>query len=586
MIYRSHNCGELRAENIGERVLLAGWIARVRDLGGLLFLTLRDRYGRTQIFVDIDGDLTERAKKLHFEDVLQINGIVRARPDGMINPEMPTGEIEVVADELTILNTSITLPILVEDEEEPSEELRLRYRYLDLRKERMQTNLRLRHKALQSVRRFHDEAGFTEIETPFLIRSTPEGARDFIVPSRLHPASCYALPQSPQLYKQALMIGGVDRYFQIARCFRDEDMRRDRQPEFTQIDLEMSFVDEETIFPFVENMMTRLVKDTDGSSIQTPFPQMKYSEAISQYGSDAPDTRFELLIQRADDVFKESGFKAFEGILADSGAVYCICAPGKGSLSRKERSKLEDLAKEEGLAGLMSVPFNNGEFSGILAKLFSVDRQQDIANLLSANEGDLLMFAAGKPLATLESLGRVRRRLALEWDLIDDSKLDFVWVTDAPLFEQIDEGEGITAVHHPFTMPAEDDIDKLDSDPLNVKSRAYDLVLNGVEVATGSVRIHDQSLQERIFRIIGIDKAEAHRRFGFLLEALSYGAPPHAGIALGFDRLVMLIARESSIKDVIAFPKTNIASSPMDGSPAEMESDQLLELGLQLRPER
>jgi len=580
--YRTHTCGELNAAHSGGNVSLAGWVARVRDLGGLIFIDLRDRYGKTQVVFDQSEETAAKARGLHSEDVVQIKGTVRPRPEDMINRSMKTGEIEVSASSIDVLSKSDPVPTGVEDPEEPSDELRLRYRYLDLRRRRMSKNLLLRHKALQSVRRFHDECGFIEIETPFLIRSTPEGARDYIVPSRIHVGSGYSLPQSPQLYKQALMIGGIDRYFQLARCFRDEDLRRDRQPEFTQIDVEMSFVEEEEVFTHTEAMMQRLVKDTIGAHIDPGFPRIEYAQALASYGSDAPDMRYDLLMRRCDDFFRDSGFRAFENVLGQGGGVFGICAEGKGDLSRSERDRLEGIARAEGLAGLLSSPLREEGLSGVPAKFLSADRQRDLCRHMGAGTGDLLLFAAGPAATTQAALGRLRRLLAERWKLTDERALKFCWVVNPPLFEPDEEGGGLTAVHHPFTSPATADIGRLETEPLTVQARAYDLVLNGVEIATGSIRIHDSEIQRKVFRVIGIDGAEATERFGFLLEALRFGAPPHGGIALGFDRLVMLLAGERSIRDVIAFPKTNVASSLMDGAPSAMSNDQLAELGLKL----
>jgi aspartyl-tRNA synthetase len=582
MALRTNTCGELNTKNAGQTVKLAGWVSRSRDLGGLFFFDLRDRYGKTQIVFDKSEDLSEQARSLHAEDVVLIDGAVRNRPDGMINRQMATGEIEVTADKITVLSKAAMLPLSVEDDQEPNEELKLRYRCLDLRRPRMIRNLEIRHKALQSVRHFHDERGFIEVGTPFLIRSTPEGARDFIVPSRIHRGSFYSLPQSPQLYKQVLMVGGIDKYFQLAACFRDEDLRKDRQPEFTQIDVEMSFIEENDVYELGEAMMKRLVKDTLGLEIEANFPKIDYFDAINQYGSDAPDIRYDLRIRRADENFKDSGFKAFESVMDNNGGVFGILAQSKGNLSRKEREKLEEAAREHGLAGLLTVPFSEDGLKGIIGKLFSTEKQTELCDFMNAGSGDLLMFAAGPVNETLTALGRLRRHLAQIWDLIPDNELKFCWVVNPPLFEPDQETGGLTPVHHAFTAPIDNDIEKLTTEPEKVICRAYDLVLNGVEMGSGSIRIHDPEIQRKVFEAMNITRDEAKKRFGFLLEALSFGAPPHGGIALGFDRLVMMLARESSIRDIIAFPKTNVASSLMDGAPSAIDDAQLDELGLKI----
>ena len=586
MKYRTHTCGELTGKDIDKEVVLSGWVARVRDLGGLLFFDMRDRYGKTQVVTDQDSPLAKKVLDLHMEDVIRVTGKVRSRPDGMSNESMITGEIEIDLASIKWLSKSASLPILVEDEEEPGEELRLRYRYLDLRRKRMQHNIMLRHKALQSVRNYHDEIGFYEIETPTLIRSTPEGARDFVVPSRIHQGKCYALPQSPQLYKQTLMIGGFDRYYQIVRCFRDEDLRSDRQPEFTQIDLEMSFVTEEDIFRHTEGMMTRLVKDVLDREVLHGFPQITYENAIQQYGSDAPDLRYDLRIKQVNELFNDSGFKAFDSVVTKGGSVLGIRAEGKGSLSRKQRDELEKLGRAEGLAGLLQLPVTEANFTGIIGKLFSDERQTKLKETFDAEPGDLIMMAAGDTDETLDILGRLRRLLAKRWDLVDPDELRFCWVINPPMFEKLPDSDVLTAVHHPFTSPFPEDEELLQTNPLKVRSRAYDLVLNGVELGSGSIRIHDPKLQERVFDAIGIDKEEAHRRFGFLLEALKYGTPPHGGIALGFDRIIMLLAGGNSIKDMIAFPKTNTAASLMDGAPTEIDDLQWSELGLSVKTKK
>lgn len=582
-VYRTHTCGQLRGENEGQEVTLAGWVSRVRDLGGLVFMDLRDRYGKTQICAEGTTEIAKVIRSLGIEDVVQVHGCVRKRPERMVNKAIATGEIEVEAQKIVVLSSSSPLPFGIEDEEEPGEELRLRFRYLDLRRFRMQRNLELRHRLLQTTRQFFTTKGFWEVETPFLIRSTPEGARDYLVPSRLHRGKWYALPQSPQLYKQTLMIGGIDRYFQIVRCFRDEDLRRDRQPEFTQIDVEMSFVGQEDVISVVEQLMVSLVETIYGTKVTTPFPRMTYEEAVTKFGTDAPDLRYDMKIVNIDEVFQGGGLRSFEDVLAQGGKIYGLKVEGKSSLSRRERQLIEEEAHQEGLAGLIFTTWREGRWEGVIGKVLDLNRSIKLKEVTGIQEGDALFLSGGESNETLAALGRLRRKWADRWRLVDNEQLSFCWVIEPPLFEIDKETKRLVSVHHPFTAPLEEDIEHLEIDPLKVRARAYDLVLNGAEIGSGSIRIHNPRLQLQLLRLLGWDENEAKRRFGFLLEAFSYGAPPHGGIALGFDRIVMLLARELSIREVIAFPKTNIAVSLMDGAPAEIDPQQWEELGLKMK---
>jgi len=582
---RTHTCGELRASDVGKSVTLNGWVDRRRDLGGLIFIDLRDRYGKTQVvFSPQHNDQAYQiAKELKSEFVISVTGKVERRPKGAENPSLPTGEIDVLADEVQILSKSETPPFLIEDDINVSEELRLKYRYLDLRRPIMQLNLITRHRMAQVVRRYFDENGFIEIETSFLVKSTPEGARDFLVPSRLHPGKFYALPQSPQLYKQILMVAGFDRYFQIVRCFRDEDLRADRQPEFTQIDVEMSFVTEEDVFNIVEGLIFRLMKEIKGIEIQLPFPRIPYVEAIEKYGTDKPDLRFDLEIVNATDIFKTTEFKVFREAIENGGVICGLNLPGCANFSRKQIDELANFVKDLGAGGLVHFKVENGEVESPVAKYFTKISLQKLKERMNSRDGDLMILISDQSQKVYSILGSLRLEMGRRLNLIDEEQFKFAWIVDFPLLEWDEEENRWVSVHHPFTSPKLEDLHLLDSDPGKVRARAYDLVLNGNEIAGGSIRIHDAELQRKIFKLLGITDEEARKKFGFLLEAFKYGAPPHGGIAFGFDRLVMLFTGMKSIRDVIAFPKTSSALSLMDEAPSEVDPKQLDELHIQVK---
>ena len=570
-------CGTLRVGDEGRRVTLAGWVHRVRDLGGITFVDLRDGTGLVQlVFRDIPG-----AHDLSLEDVIRVVGTVRRRESP--NPKLPTGEIEVVVDELEVLSVSKPLPFPVDtDEPRASEETRLRYRFLDLRRPRMQRNLRLRHKVSLAIRNYLSERGFIEVETPYLTRSTPEGARDFLVPSRLEPGKFYALPQSPQLFKQTLVISGVERYFQIVRCFRDEDLRADRQPEFTQLDLEMGFLeDPEELFELIEGLVVHVFREAIGAELDPPFPRIPYAEAVLRYGTDKPDLRFGMEIADVTPLFRGCGFKVFADAVERGEVVRALPVPGAAGKSRSELKRLEERAKGLGLGGLIWARFASGQVSSPIAKFVGEELLRRAAAEAGVGDGDLLLLAAGPADTVAEALGVLRAELARELELIPEGSWALCWIVDFPLFK-LDEGGRIASEHHPFTSPHPDDIPLLESDPLKVRARSYDLVINGVEIASGSIRIHRRDLQERIFALLGLSEAEAREKFGFLLRALEYGAPPHGGIAFGLDRLVMMLAGESSIREVIAFPKTATGSCPLTGAPAQVTEEQLRELHLRV----
>ncbi|MGB9773071.1 MAG: aspartate--tRNA ligase [Bacteroidota bacterium] len=581
---RTVTCGELRIVHVGSIVTLNGWVDRRRDLGGLIFIDLRDRYGKTQVVFQPQShpDASEVARELRSEYVLSVTGEVRRRPEGTVNPKLQTGEIEVVASEVQILSKAETPPFPVEDQVDVSEETRLRYRYIDLRRPLMQRNLLTRHRMYQITRRYFDELGFVEIETPVLMKSTPEGARDYLVPSRIHPGKFYALPQSPQTYKQILMVAGFDRYFQIVKCFRDEDLRADRQPEFTQIDVEMSFIDESDVMSVVEGLMVCLFKEIKGIDIAAPFPRLTYTEAIQRYGTDKPDLRFGMTIQELSSILGGKGFKLFDELISNGGIVAGISIPRAARFSRKQLEGIAETAQKLGASGLVFIKVLDGSIESPIEKYVGSEVLRKVARAMNAESGSLIVLTADAPQRAYPILGNLRMEVARQFDLIPEDKYAFAWVTEFPLLEYSEEEGRYVSMHHPFTAPKPEDADKLESDPLHVKARAYDLILNGNEIAGGSIRIQTPELQTRIFRLLGITDEEARKKFGFLLDAFRYGAPPHGGIAFGFDRIAMILTGQKSIRDVIAFPKTSSAVSLMDDSPSEVTPEQLAELHIKL----
>ena len=582
---RTHTCGELTAEHIGEEIVLNGWIGPRRDLGGVIFIDLRDRYGVTQIiFTETDANFHEKAEKLRAEYVVGIKGKVIARGKENININLGTGEIEIEVTELEIYSKAATPPFEIKDGITTNEETRLRYRYLDLRRPEMQEKLMLRSKTYQAVRAFYHRHNFAEVETPVLMKSTPEGARDYLVPSRVNPGKFFALPQSPQTYKQLLMVSGYDRYFQITKCFRDEDLRADRQPEFTQIDVEMSFVDEDTIFEMHEGLMKNIFKETIGLDIQTPFPRMSYEDAMTTYGSDKPDIRFGLEFVDFSEIVRDAEFKVFSGTVKHGGAVVGITIPGQGEMGRGAIDRwTERVKKETGASGLIYIKMQEDGSLCSVAKFLTPEIIARMVEAAGAKTGDLVFLLAGPKPSVLEQLGALRLMVGEEFGLIDKKAFKLLWVTDFPLLEWDEENRRYHAMHHPFTSPKEEEMDKMDSDPASIKARAYDLVMNGSEIGGGSIRIHNRKVQEQMFKLLGIEQDEAEEKFGFLLDAFKYGAPPHGGIALGVDRIVMLLTGAGSLRDVIAFPKNQKAQSMMDNSPAEVEQEQLDELHINIK---
>jgi aspartyl-tRNA synthetase len=586
---KTHGCGDLRARHAGQAVTLAGWVHRWRDHGGLIFIDLRDRSGIAQVVCNpaLSAEAHQVASQCRSEYVLQVRGTVQRRPQGLINPDLPTGEIEVAADEVTILNPAKTTPIYINVEDEVDEAVRLRYRYLDLRRQRMQRNVILRHRTVKFIRNYLDAQGFIEIETPILIKSTPEGARDYVVPSRVHPGKFYALPQSPQQLKQLLMVAGFEKYFQIARCFRDEDLRADRQPEFTQLDLEMSFVDQEDVLRLMEDLFTSLVREMEAETgkhlKEAPFPRLTYDQAMARYGTDKPDLRYGLELVDVSDLVAECGFRVFTQTVAKGGQVKVLVAPGCAAYSRRQIDELTNLVQKQGAGGLVSVAVQEGELKSPVAKFLSGGELEAIVTRAEAKVGDLICIVADQPSVVARALDVLRHEFAARLSLADPNQLSFCWVLDFPLLEWNEEEGRWNAMHHPFTSAKDEDWALLESgDPGRAKAKAYDLVLNGWEVGGGSIRIHRRDQQALMFQTLGITPQQAQAQFGHMLEAFEYGAPPHGGIAPGIDRIVAILAGEPNIKEVIAFPKTQTAMDLMTQAPSEISPRQLAELHIRL----
>ena len=584
LLKRTHMCGTLNMDNVEQEVVLNGWVAKRRNLGGLIFVDLRDKTGIVQVTFDdtIPQEVFDKADSLRGEYVIGVKGIVKER--SAKNPNISTGDIEVFAKDIVVYAEAETPPIYIKDDDNVDDNLRLKYRYLDLRKVKMQRNLTFRHKVVKVTRDYFDENGFTEVETPMLIKSTPEGARDYIVPSRVHQGSFYALPQSPQLFKQLLMVGGTDRYMQIVKCFRDKDLRADRQPEFTQIDLEMSFVDMDDVIAMQEGFLKRVFKDVMNIDIPTPFPRLTWDEAMERYGSDKPDTRFGFELKKLNDIVNGCDFKVFTDALEAGGDVRGICIDGgSDKFSRKDIDKLTNETKAYGAKGLVWIRVNEGEYASSVNKFFTQEQLAEIAGVFDAKVGDLIFICSDKAKVVFDSLGFLRREIAKRMGLLDDSQYNLLWVVDFPLFEKDDETGELHAMHHPFTSPKIDQLHLLDTNPEAVKANAYDIVLNGVELGGGSIRIHDKDVQAKMFEVLGLTKEECDEKFGFLIEAFKYGVPPHGGLAYGLDRLVMLLLGESSIREVMAFPKNQNAQCLVSEAPAPVDAIQLEELGIETK---
>ena len=575
---RTHTNGELRLSDVGKKVTLIGWVAKRRNLGSMVFIDLRDRYGITQILCD--ETQTDAVKSVRNEYILQVTGEVIARKDA--NPKMATGEIEVKAEKVEIINTAATTPFIIADDTDALEDTRLKYRYLDLRRPVLQQKLFTRAKIVRAMHEYLDANDFIEVETPVLAKSTPEGARDYLVPSRVHPGCFYALPQSPQQFKQLLMVAGFERYYQVARCFRDEDLRADRQLDFTQLDIETSFLSQDEILTLTEGLLKKVMKDVKGIDIETPFRRFKYVDAMNMYGSDKPDTRFELKLQDATEVFRNSEFKAFEEGLAAKGAIKALVVDHCENYSRKEQDKLTDLAKKNGAKGLVIMKYQNDELEGSPVKFFSEEEKENLKKTLNLKNGDLILIVSGRWNKTCSALGALRSHFGKTLGLIQPDTYDFLWIVEFPMFEWSAEDNRYYSEHHPFTRPMDEDLPLLDEDPEQVRSYAYDVVLNGYELGGGSLRIYDCDLQEKIFELLSLSKEEIQNRFGFFIDALKYGTPPHGGLALGLDRVAMILTGSESLRDVIAFPKNANAKCPMSDAPTEVDQKQLDELHIRI----